>query len=451
MKANRKYEMDLVSGPILKKVLLFSLPLMATGVLQLLFNAADIAVVGQFAGSQALSAVGATGALINLIVNLLMGLSIGTSVLVARFYGAGSDRDVSETVRTSIAISFYGGLVVGALGMVVCKPMLRLMATPDEVIDEAAKYMRIYFAGFASIAVYNFGSAVLRAVGDTKRPFYFLTIAGVINVLLNLFCVIVLKMGVAGVALPTVLSQTVAAVMVIVCLCRSEGSIHLDLRRVRFDRDKVRQILRVGLPAGIQGTVFSISNIVIQSGVNSFGAIAMAGNTAAGNLEGFVSIITNAFYQAAVTFTSQNMGAGKKERVLRILFCCIGSIWVAGSLGAVAFRLFGGTLLRIYTADPEVIAYGVLRLTWVGMFYMICGTMDGMVGMMRGLGYSLTPMFVTMIGVVGVRLTWLFTVFPQFHTLQSLYVSYPISWTATSLVHVLCFIWAYRKMMRARA
>ena len=451
MKTRAKYEMDLVNGPILKKVLLFSLPLMATSTLQLLFNAADIAVVGHFAGKDALSAVGATGALINLIINLLMGLSIGTSVLVARFYGAGADRDVGETVRTSIAISLYGGLAVGALGMIVCKPMLRLMATPDEVIDEAAKYMRIYFAGFVSIAVYNFGSAVLRAVGDTRRPFYFLTTAGVINVLLNLFCVIVLKMGVAGVALPTVLSQTVAAVLVVGCLCRSDSSIHLDLKRIRFDRDKLKQILRIGVPAGVQGTVFSISNIVIQSGVNSFGSTAMAGNTAAGNLEGFFSMIMNAFYQSAITFTSQNIGAGKKERVLRILFCCIGSIWVVGLISAAVLHFGGAALLRIYTVDPEVIAYGVLRLTWVGLFYLMCGTMDGMVGMMRGLGYSLVPMFVTMIGVVGVRLTWLFTVFPRYHTLQSLYVSYPISWTATAAVHMLCFAYAYRKLTRKRA
>ncbi len=445
----RRYEMDMCSGPILSKVFRFSLPLMATSILQLLFNAADIAVVGQFAGSNALSAVGATGALTNLIINLLMGLSIGTSVLVARYYGARQDRDVTETVRTSIAISLYGGVVVGLIGVFISKPMLGYMSTPADVIDDAALYMRIYFIGFPVIAVYNFGSAVLRAVGDTKRPLYFLTIAGVINVLLNLFCVIVLKMGVAGVALPTVISQAVAAGLVINALRHSESSIRLDLKKIRFDMGKVRQIVRIGLPAGIQGSIFSISNMVIQSGINSFGPVAMAGNTAASNLEGFASVIMNAFYQAGVTFTSQNLGAGKKERIWRIFLCCIGSVLFFGILSGLGLAFLGGNLLYIYTHDPAVIEYGILRLRWVGLLYCLCGLMDGMVGMMRGLGYSLLPMFVTLIGVVGVRMTWLFTVFATHHTLETLYVSYPISWGATSLVHILCFFVAYRRMMRA--
>ena len=457
MRRTGRYEMDMVSGPILSKVLLFSAPLMLTSVLQLLFNAADIVVVGRYAGPTALAAVGSTGALINLIVNVLMGMSIGTSVLVARYYGANSPKDVSETVHTSIAISFFGGILFGLGGVLVCRPMLELMGTPEEVIDQAALYMRIYFAGLPVIAVYSFGSAVLRAVGDTRRPLYFLTIAGVVNVLLNLLCVIVLKMGVAGVALPTVLSQAVAAGLVIWCLRRSDGSIHLEFRQVRVYGGKMREIVKIGLPAGIQGSVFSISNVVIQSSVNSFGSMVMAANSAAANLEGFVYVIMNSFYQAALTFTSQNLGAKKPERIRRILFCCLGMVTAFGLAMGLGVYFAGGTLLRIYSTDPEVIKWGLIRLSFVGAPYFICGIMDTMVGMMRGLGYSVAPMIVSMVGVVGVRLSWIYTVFsaaaatkPAETALSLLYWSYPVSWAITAAVHMGCFIVAYRRIMKRR-
>ena len=458
MKRTGRYEMDMCSGPILSKVLVFSLPLMLTSVLQLLFNAADIVVVGRFAGPTALAAVGSTGALINLIVNVLMGMSIGTSVLVARYYGANKPLDVMETVHTSIAISFFGGIAFGLAGIFICRPMLQLMGTPEDVIDQAALYMRIYFAGLPVIAVYNFGSAVLRAVGDTRRPMYFLTLAGVVNVLLNLLCVIVLKMGVAGVALPTVISQTVAASLVIWCLRRSETSIHLDFRKVRVYGGKMREIVKIGLPAGIQGSVFSISNVVIQSSINSFGSTVMAANSAAGNLEGFVYVIMNAFYQAALTFTSQNLGAEKPERIRRILFSCVGLVTAFGLALGLGVYSMGGTLLTIYSADPSVIKWGVIRLSLVCAPYFICGVMDTMVGMMRGLGYSIAPMIVSMVGVVGVRLGWIYTIFanaaatqPAEAALSSLYWSYPVSWLITATVHMACFVVAYRKIMRERA
>ena len=455
MNRSSRYEMDMCSGPILSKVLLFSLPLMLTSVLQLLFNAADIVVVGRFAGPTALAAVGSTGALINLIVNVLMGMSIGTSVLVARYYGANKPTDVMETVHTSIAISFFGGIAFGVAGILICRPMLQLMGTPEDVIDQAALYMRIYFAGLPVIAVYNFGSAVLRAVGDTRRPMYFLTLAGVVNVLLNLLCVIVLKMGVAGVALPTVLSQTVAASLVIWCLWRSDTSIHLDFRKVRVYGGKMKEIVKIGLPAGIQGSVFSISNVVIQSSINSFGSTVMAANSAAGNLEGFVYVIMNSFYQAALTFTSQNLGAEKPERIRRILFSCVGLVTAFGLALGLGVYSAGGTLLTIYSADPAVIKWGLIRLSLVCAPYFICGVMDTMVGMMRGLGYSIAPMIVSMVGVVGVRLTWIYTIFatnaatkPAETALASLYWSYPVSWVITAAVHMACFIVAYRKIMR---
>jgi len=451
MKQTRTYEMDMCNGPIPGKVLLFSVPLMLTSVLQLLFNAADIVVVGRYAGSTALAAVGCTGALINLIVNVLMGMSIGTSVLVARYYGANRPQDVSETVHTSIAISFFGGIVFGLVGMLICRTMLQVMSTPEDVIDQAALYMRIYFAGLPVIAVYNFGSAVLRAVGDTRRPLYFLTIAGVVNVLLNLLCVIVLKMGVAGVALPTVVSQAVAASLVVWCLARSDGSIRLRFSRVRVYGGKMREIVKIGLPAGIQGSVFSISNVVIQSSVNSFGSTVTAGNAAAANLEGFVYVIMNSFYQAALTFTSQNLGGGRPERIRHILFSCVGMVSAFGLVLGLSVYFAGGTLLRIYSVDPEVVKWGLIRLSLVGAPYFLCGIMDTMVGMMRGLGYSLTPMAVSMVGVVGVRLSWIYTVFAAKRTLQSLYWSYPVSWTITAAVHIVCFIFAYRKVMSSRA
>ena len=451
MRQTGRYEMDMCSGPILSRVLMFSVPLMLTSVLQLLFNAADIVVVGRYAGPTALAAVGSTGALINLIVNVLMGMSIGTSVLVARYYGANSPKDVSETVHTSIAISFFGGILFGAGGVLICRPMLEIMGTPEEVIDQAALYMRIYFSGLPVIAVYSFGSAVLRAVGDTRRPLYFLTIAGVVNVLLNLLCVIVLKMGVAGVALPTVLSQAVAAGLVVWCLLHSDSSIRLQLRRVRVYGGKMREIVKIGLPAGIQGSVFSISNVVIQSSVNSFGSMVMAANSAAANLEGFVYVIMNSFYQAALTFTSQNLGAKKPERIRRILFCCLGMVTAFGLAMGLGVYFAGGTLLRIYSTDPEVIKWGLIRLSFVGAPYFICGIMDTMVGMMRGLGYSVTPMIVSMVGVVGVRMGWICTVFAASHTLQTLYVSYPVSWGITAAVHLGCFIVAYGKIMKGRS
>ena len=448
MNKSGKYEIDMCNGPLVGKLIRFTIPLIFTSVLQLLFNAADIVVVGRFAGKEAMAAVGSTGALINLIINVLMGLSIGTSVLVARYYGANDPERVSKAVHTSITISVVGGLLIGVLGIVICRPMLELMGTPEDVIDGAELYMRIYFAGFPVIALYNFGASVLRAVGDTKRPLYFLFIAGVVNVLLNLLCVIVLKMGVAGVAVPTVVSQLISSILVTVCLIKSESSIRLHLKKLKIDGATMREMLKIGLPAGIQGSVFSISNVIIQSSINIFGSVAVAGNSAAGNLEGFVYVIMNSFYQAALNFTGQNMGAGKLDRVKKTLYACVGMVTIAGVLSGVGVWLLGTPLSSIYSTDPEVIAYSTLRLAYVCAPYFICGIMDTMVGMMRGMGYSIAPMLVSMIGVCGFRLGWIYTVFARHKTLETLYISYPFSWTITALVHIACFIWAYRKVKR---
>lgn len=442
----KSYEMDMCSGPILKKVLSFALPLMLSGVLQLLFNAADVIVVGRFAGSQSLAAVGSTTALINLLINIFIGLSIGANVLVARYYGAKSEKDVSETVHTAIAISLVSGAILVFLGLFTSRYMLELMGTPEDVIEKSVIYMRIYFAGMPVVMAYNFGSAILRAVGDTKRPLYFLTLAGVVNIVLNLFFVIQLHMDVAGVALATVLSQCVSAGLVLKCLAQSDGPLKLHLKKLSIDKRKTLLIMKIGLPAGMQGAIFSISNVLIQSSVNSFGSIAMAGNTASANIEGFVYTAMNALYQTNLSFTSQNIGARMYTRVNRILFICLGTVTAVGmALGFLA--VIGGTdLLKIYSSDPEVISYGMLRMSIICTTYFICGWMDTLVGSLRGMGYSVLPMVVSLTGACGLRVIWIFTIFAYHHTLFSLYISYPISWLITAAAHMICYRKIYKKI-----
>ena len=434
------------NGPLLGKILLFSIPLMLSGVLQLLFNAADIVVVGRFAGHQALAAVGSTSALINLLVNVFIGLSVGTNVMVANYYGAGDRERLSQTVHTAILSSIICGLALIFIGGFLAKPMLTLMGTPDDVLHQAALYMRIYFAGMPVFMLYNFGAAILRAVGDTRRPLYYLLIAGVLNVGLNLIFVIVLHMGVAGVALATVISQIVSAFLVIKALMNSDDMIRLELKKLKIHPARLRKMIRIGLPAGMQGAVFSVSNMLIQSSINSFGSIAMAGSTAAGNIEGFVYTAMNSFYQTALSFTSQNMGAGKYKRVGRILILCQICVTITGLVLGNGSYLFGRQLLGIYSSDPEVIAYGLLRMSYLCIPYFLCGNMDVMVGSLRGMGYSIMPMLVSLAGACGIRVIWIYTIFRMNHTLETLFTSYPISWIITAVVHLICFMIAYRKL-----
>ena len=444
--AKRSYEVDMCRGPLLGKILIFAFPLMLSGILQLLFNAADIVVVGRFAGSQALAAVGSTGALINLIINVFIGLSVGANVLVARYYGAGEKEQVSQAVHTSVLLSLLCGVVLIAVGVLLAQPLLELMGTPDDVIDMSATYMRIYFCGMPVIMLYNFGAAILRSVGDTKRPLYFLIVAGLINVVLNLFFVIVCGMDVDGVALATVISQVVSAALILLCLMRMEGPCHLNLHKLHIYKDKMWQIVRVGLPAGLQGCIFSISNVLIQSSVNSFGSVAMAGNTAAGNIEGFVYTGMNAIYQTALSFTSQNYGARQYHRISRVMRLCLALVTAVGlGLGLTAV-LFHNQLLGIYSSDPQVIAYGTMRMRFVATLYFLCGIMDVMAGVMRGMGYSILPMIVSLTGACGLRILWIFTLFAANRTLSMLYVSYPVSWFITALAHLGCYFWVRRKM-----
>ena len=441
----KSYEMDMCSGPLLGKILVYAIPLMLSGILQLLFNAADVIVVGRFAGHESLAAVGSTSALINLLINVFIGLSIGANVLVAQYFGAGKEKEVQDTVHTAITISLICGLALVFLGIFAAGPLLKIMGTPDDVLEKAILYMRVYFTGMPVLMLYNFGAAILRAVGDTKRPLYFLIAAGVVNVILNLGFVILLHMGVAGVALATVLSQCISAVLVCRCLMKSDSAYRLDLSRLGVRWRTLKRIAQIGLPAGFQGAVFSVSNVLIQSSINAFDSVAMAGSTASANLEGFVYNAMNAVHQTNLSFTSQNLGGGKFERINRILLLCLGVVTVVGVVMGGGFVLLGPQLLRIYSSDPEVIRFGMVRLTIICGMYFICGWMDVLVGSLRGLGSSVIPMFVSLAGACGLRIVWIFTVFQWHHSLNVLYQSYPATWVVTAAAHLICYMMIRRK------
>lgn len=450
MAEQKKYEMDMCSGSILKKMLMFTLPLMLSSILQLLFNAADIVVVGRFAGDNSLAAVGSTTALINLLTNLFVGLSIGANVTAARNYGGKREDALSRTVHTAVTISIISGIILTVIGVVGTREMLRLMSTPDEIIDLAADYLRIYFAGITATTIYNFGSALLRAIGDTKRPLYYLLAAGAVNVVLNLLFVIVFKMDVSGVALATIISESLSAFLVIRCLMRETGAIKLELKKLRVHKAELISIIRIGLPAGFQGIVFALSNVVIQSSVNLFGNIVVAGNSAAANIEGFVYMAMNSFYQATLSFMSQNFGAGEYKRLNKILACGELCVVVVGLVLGNAAVLFGNQLLSIYSDSPEVIAAGMVRLHYISKVYFLCGIMDVLVGALRGIGYSVLPMVVSLLGACGLRLLWIATVFqiPQFHKVEVVYLSYAITWIITAGVHFLCYVIVRKKVTK---
>lgn len=442
----KSYEIDMCSGALFPKILLFSIPLMISSILQLLFNAADMVVVGRFAGSTALAAVGANASLINLLTNLFIGFSVGANVLVARFYGAKREQEISETVHSAVLLGLICGIGLMIFGMVVAPQILVIMGTPADVLDQAVLYIRIYFAGMPVILLYNFGSSILRAVGDTQRPLYYLLAAGVINICLNLIFVIGFHLGVAGVALATVISQVVSAGLILGCMTKMEGGCRLERKKLRMKKEKVFQIIRIGLPAGLQGTVFSLSNVLIQSSVNSFGSVAMAGNTAASNIEGFIYMAMNSYHQTALSFTSQNFGAGNYKRIGKVLLECLAMVTAVGLVMGWASYLFGSQLLGIYSSDPKVIQVGLLRLSVICTTYCLCGIMDVMVGELRGLGYAVLPMIVSLLGACGFRILWIFTIFQSYHTLLSLYISYPVSWILTGMVHLICYFVIRRRL-----
>lgn len=441
-----KYEIDMCNGTIMDKLISFSLPLMLSGILQLLFNAVDIVVVGRFTGSQALAAVGSTTALINLFINLFIGVSLGANVLAARYYAAGKQKEMSETVHTAMLFALISGCVMVLAGLFFSRGALELMDTPDDVISQAALYMKIYFMGMPFFMLYNYGAAILRAVGDTKRPLLFLIISGAANAALNLLLVIVFSMGVAGVAVATVISQCISCVMVLSCLIRTESSYQLSLKKLRIRPAYLLQIFQVGIPAGIQSTVITFSNVLLQSSVNSFGSTAMAGYTAANNIFGFLYTSINSVSQACMSFTSQNYGAGKKKRMDLVLRDCLILTVVIGLLMGGGAYLFGPELLHIYTSDEAVIACGMEILLYTTVTYFLCGIMDLIPGALRGMGRSAVPMLLSVIGTVGTRIIWIYLIFPAHRSLAVLFISYPVSWLATIIMQAACFFFVRRNV-----
>lgn len=448
---NSKKVVNMLEGPLLGPIFLFAMPLFITSVLQLAFNAVDIIVVGKFTGHHALAAVGATGPVINLLVTMFMGISIGASVIMGQNVGARDFKNAQDTLHTAIGISILGGILVLFAGIFTAMPLLRLMQTPPEVIELSGEYLKIYYIGMPGFMVYNFGSALLRAIGDSRRPMYFLTISGVFNVICNLIFVIVFKMGVAGVAIATAISQYIAAALIVASLLKADGYMKLSFDKIRISKDKALGMMKIGLPAGFQGALFSISNILIQSGINSFGSVVMAGNTAAGNLEGFVYMGMNAVYQTSLSFTSQNMGAKQYDRVKKIFWTCVRVVIVVGLVLGVGAWIFGDKLLRLYTDEPEVIKYGVERLGVVSATYFLCGIMDTMVGGLRGMGYSITPMVVSLTAVCILRMIWIATIFQSIHTPVILYLSYPVSWIFAAIGHYINYLYAMKKLKKLQA
>ena len=443
-----KYEIDMCNGSIMDKLISFSFPLMISSILQLMFNAVDIIVVGRFSGSQALAAVGSTTALISLFTNLFIGISLGANVLAARYYAAGRDREMSEAVHTAIALALISGVLMAFVGLGASRQALALMGTPDDVIDQSALYMRIYFCGMPFFMLYNYGAAVLRAVGDTKRPLLFLCAAGLANVALDLLLVIVIPLDVAGVAIGTVASQCISCILVLRCLYKSEGSYQLRFSRLTIKAVYLKRIFQVGIPAGIQSTVINFSNVLLQSSVNSFGSTAMAGYTAANNVLGFLYSAINAVTQACMSFTSQNYSVGKQKRMDRVLADCIVlSAGVALVLGIGAY-VFGAQILSIYTEETEVIQCGLEILSITTVPYFLCGIMDLIPGALRGMGHSAVPMVLSIIGTVVTRIIWIYVFFPNHRSLYFLFISYPGSWIITILMQAVCFWFVRRKCIR---
>ena len=441
-----KYEIDMCNGSILDKLVSFSIPLMLSGILQLLFNAVDIIVVGQFTGNEALAAVGSTTALINVFVNLFIGISLGASVLAARFYATGQEKEMSETVHTSITLALISGIAMGIIGVIAAKGALELMDTPDNVLNLSTLYMRIYFMGMPFFMLYNYGAAILRAVGDTKRPLLFLIISGATNVVLNLLLVIQFHLGVAGVAIATVISQCISCILVLRCLYLSDGSYQLRFNKLGMNARYVRQIFQIGIPAGIQSTIINFSNVLLQSSVNSFGSVAMAGYTAANNILGFLYVSVNSITQACMSFTSQNYGVRKFKRMDKVLLECLGlTVIVALVLGGGSY-LFGTELMHIYTKSTNVIECGIDIMLYTTVTYFLCGIMDLLPGALRGMGHSTVPMILSVIGTVGTRIVWIYVIFPCHRSLDFLFISYPVSWLLTIVMQVICFYFVRKKV-----
>ena len=447
-----KRNVDMLHGPLYKDIMSYTIPIMLTGLLQLMFNAADLVIVGQYCGSLSIAAVSATGPLTNLIVNLFIGLSIGTGVSVAYGLGGQNEEEVHQTVHTALPTALVSGGILTVVGVFFADDFLLLMKTPENVLPLSTVYMRFYFGGIIFSMVYNFCASILRAAGDTKSPLFFLIIAGVINVVLNIIFVTIFHMNVAGVALATTISQCISAVLVVITLCRRTDACRLKLKKIRFYKTSLLKIIRIGLPAGMQSSLFSISNVLIQSSINSFNSDAiMSGNGAAANIDGFIFVLMNSFHQTAINYTGQNTGARNFERIKKIFAVCLGYVFLFGLCAGFLVWLFGEQLLSIYITDSaDAVNYGMIRFTYVALPYFLCGLMDVTTGALRGLGHSFIPMLISISGVCGIRIVWIYTIFqtPQYHTLECLYLSYPTTWIVTVFAQALAFIILFKKKVR---
>lgn len=437
---------DLTHGPLAKQILFFSLPLIVSNLLQVLFNMADLVVVGRFVGPEALGSVGSTTTLITLFTGFLMGMGSGVNVMVARYFGAQSRKDVEETVHTSVILCLLTGVVILLGGLFFARGLLEMLNTKDVLIDGAALYLRIYFLGMPAMAIYNFGNAVFSAVGDTKKPLLFLTTAGVANVFLNLFFVIVCGLGVAGVAIASAASQCVCAALILVSLFKSREVIGLRFRALRVHGEKAKFVLRLGVPSGLQNVIFAVANLFIQSGVNTFDAVIVEGNAAAANSDALVYDVMNAFYMACSSFISQNLGAQKKERVTKSYFICLAYSFGAGAVLGLSLVLFGRQFLTLFTTDEAVRQAGMARLRVMGFSYMVSALMDNTIAASRGIGKSLVPTIIVIMGSCVFRVVWVYTVFAYFHTIDSLYLLYVFSWTITAAAEIAYFAASYKKL-----
>ncbi len=441
-----KYEVDMSQGSILKHLVWFSIPVTLTNLLQLLYNMVDTIVVGQFAGKEALAAVGSTSALINLLLTMFIGLSVGASIALAKRYGEGNAKAVSETAHTAIALSAVCGVFIGVVGFLLARPLLTAMGVPGDIIIPATLYMRLYFVSIPFAFITLFGSAILRAVGDAKRPLYILTLSGVLNVLLNLLFVIVFQMSVAGVALGTVFSSMLSAYLVLRVLTRTEGAIRIIPKLLTIKKRVLRSITRIGLPAGLEGATFSISNVLIQAAINSFGSLVIAGNAVAVNINGLVYVLMQSITQACMTFTSQNMGARQFKRVRRSPLITAGLLTVISFGVCMLILALATPISSLFNSDPQVIRYSVLRLEYTFPLYFTFGIMLTFTSQLRGMGHSFMPMFVSVTGISGIRLAWLYTVFAANPTLPILYIGYPVSWSTTMLIIIVCYAVILRKL-----
>lgn len=444
----KAYTADMTTGPFFKKIVLFSVPLVFTGLLQLVYNTADTVIVGRFAGKQALAAVGSTGALVALILNVFMGLAMGAGVVTARSIGAGDIAKIKRCTHTAMTLSVISGIAVGIIGYFISGLLLQLMHIESEILALSTLYLKIYFLGAPGMLIYNFGAAIVRAYGDTQRPLYILFLSGIVNIVLNLILVIPVQLGVSGVAIATVVSQYISAALIVLYLFCSDSVIRIRRKELRIHKQELFEIVKIGVPAGIQNSMFSIANVIIQSSVNSFGENAMAGIAAGSNYDSYIYTCTNAFAQTTMTFTSQNVGAEKYENIGKVYGRCMALVCAVGGVLSLLGYIFRSQIVGLFSDVPEVISIGAERMQLIMPFYITCSLQDVVAGQIRGLGKSTGPMLISLLGTCGVRLLWIFVFLPMNRTLMNLFIAYPLSWTITFIAQAVLYAVLKRKLMK---